>query len=158
MENYIELALNTELSPEQYQEKVAPRFNNIEIMRLTHAAMGLVTEAAEFIDVLKKYTMYGKDIDYVNLAEEIGDIGWFVAVAIDALAKIMNTDPSILEKQIKEINIAKLKVRYPNKFTEDSAINRDLNAERDILSTVDVKKMIRYGCTCYESDVTCTCE
>jgi NTP pyrophosphatase (non-canonical NTP hydrolase) len=158
MKNYIELALNTEPASEQYREKISPRFENLEIIRLTHAAMGLVTESAEFLDVLKKHTIYGKDIDFVNLAEETGDIFWYLAVAIDALAKILDIDPVSLENQIKETNISKLKARYPNKFTENSAIYRDLGTERDILDTIDNKKMVRYGCSCYESDCNCTCE
>jgi hypothetical protein len=31
-------------------------------------------------------------------------------------------------------NIAKLQARYPQKFTLDNAVNRDLEKERDILS------------------------
>lgn len=73
MKDYIQLALNTELTTEAYQNKVAERFNDVNTLRLTHAGMGLVTEAAEFIDVLKKYSMYGKEIDIHNLAEELGD-------------------------------------------------------------------------------------
>lgn len=32
-----------------------------------------------------------------------------------------------------EININKLKARYPEKFTEEAALNRDLDAEREVL-------------------------
>ena len=138
MENYITQALNTEPNSKQYQDKVASRFNNLEVMRLTHASMGMVTEAAEFIDVLKKHTIYGKEIDFVNLAEEIGDIHWYIAVATDALAKILGTDPVLLDRQIKEKNIQKLKARYPDKFTEESAVNRDLETERTILDAIHV--------------------
>jgi hypothetical protein len=70
----------------------------------------------------------------------------------------LDIDPVSLENQIKETNISKLKARYPNKFTENSAIYRDLGTERDILDTIDNKKMVRYGCSCYESDCNCTCE
>jgi 5-formaminoimidazole-4-carboxamide-1-beta-D-ribofuranosyl 5'-monophosphate synthetase len=40
--------------------------------------MGLITELAEAIDVYKKKIAYKKDIDYVNLQEElIGDVFWY---------------------------------------------------------------------------------
>jgi hypothetical protein len=32
-----------------------------------------------------------------------------------------------------EINIEKLKARYPEKFSTDKAVNRDLDTEREIL-------------------------
>lgn len=34
---------------------------------------------------------------------------------------------------VMERNIEKLKARYPDKFTEDKATNRDLDTERKIL-------------------------
>ena len=42
---------------------------------------------------------------------------------------MLNIDPS----EIMSSNIAKLKARYPNKFTQEDALNRDLNVERNIL-------------------------
>jgi hypothetical protein len=38
-------------------------------------------------------------------------------------------------KEVMDINIKKLEARYPEKFTEDKAINRDLEAERKILES-----------------------
>ena len=35
--------------------------------------------------------------------------------------------------QVLTNNIAKLQVRYPDKFSEESALNRDLDAEREVL-------------------------
>jgi hypothetical protein len=45
----------------------------------THMQMGIYTESAELIDVLKKQLAYGKDIDWVNVKEEIGDAFWYLA-------------------------------------------------------------------------------
>lgn len=95
--------------------------------RYMHAAMGMVTEAAEVMDHLKKVTMYGKPIDRVNLEEEIGDTLWYMALLIDELS--LDFD-AILDK-----NIAKLKARYGEKFTEEAALNRNLKKERTILET-----------------------
>lgn len=36
-------------------------------------------------------------------------------------------------EQMLEININKLKARYPEKFTEEAALNRDLEQERNVL-------------------------
>ena len=98
------------------------------------------------MDQLKKHIVYGKELDLVNLAEECGDVFWYLALCISTLAELMGRDPAELEQSIKQINIAKLKARYPEKFTETDAVIRNLTAERDILDKVDVpEKMIRYG-------------
>lgn len=93
--------------------------------RLLHAGVGLATEGGEFLDALKKHIFYGKALDRTNLKEEIGDILWYCAIALDEL------DSSFEEVQMT--NIAKLKARYPEKFTKAQAENRDLSAERKIL-------------------------
>jgi NTP pyrophosphatase (non-canonical NTP hydrolase) len=92
---------------------------------LLHASMGLVTEAGEFQDMLKKHIFYGRELDEVNLKEEIGDLLWYCAIALEALG----TD----FESVMQTNIDKLSARYPEKFTEESAKNRDLAKERQIL-------------------------
>ena len=42
--------------------------------RTEHAVMGIVTEEGELMDQLKKAKIYRKDLDKVNLIEEIGDV------------------------------------------------------------------------------------
>lgn len=122
MEDYIEQVLRTESCD---WEKVKERLNDVTTIRLLHAAMGKVTEAGEFIDVLKKYIMYGKPMDEVNLKEEISDGWWYDGVACSVLGTDFDTE--------QRKNIAKLKARYPEKFTEENAINRNLEVERQVL-------------------------
>ncbi len=93
--------------------------------RLLHAGIGLSTEAGEFLDALKKHIFYGKELDRVNLAEEMGDMFWYLAIACDELG--------VEFESLMERNIAKLKARYGEKFTEERAENRDLGTEREIL-------------------------
>ena len=126
---YSEEALRTN-TPEYL--KVTQRIRGIESelsleksIDLLHASMGLVTEAGEFQDALKKHLFYGKNLDKVNLREEIGDILWYCAIALKALDSDFES--------VMATNIAKLKMRYPDKFTEESAIIRDIDKEREIL-------------------------
>lgn len=93
--------------------------------RLFHAIIGIATESTELVEAVLKSIETGFDIDNVNVQEELGDLNWYQAIAIDA----SNADWD----QILETNIAKLKHRYPEKFTADKAINRDLHIERNIL-------------------------
>ena len=94
-------------------------------MRLLHAGMGLCTEAGEFLDALKKSIFYGKPMDLINLREELGDILWYMAIAMDELGT------SFFEEQDRVIR--KLRVRYPDKFNIVDANLRDLDGERRAL-------------------------
>ena len=122
MKNYIEKAIKTESKD---FEKISNRLQDKSVIRLLHAGMGLATESAEFLDALKKAIYYGKELDKVNLAEEMGDILWYCAIVLDELG--------VSFEEVMEKNIAKLEARYPEKFTEEKAENRDLKTERDIL-------------------------
>jgi NTP pyrophosphatase (non-canonical NTP hydrolase) len=90
-----------------------------------HMVIGISTEAGELLDAYKKHFAYGKELDKVNVGEEIADILWYIS----NLCRLLNID---LEEMLQR-NIDKLKARYPEKFTQENAINRDLNVERKIL-------------------------
>lgn len=89
---------------------------------LLHAAMGLATEAGELQDQLKRNIFYGKPLDIVNIQEELGDALWYIGMVCERLHFSM--------EKIMEQNIAKLRVRFPEKFTAENALSRDLNQER----------------------------
>lgn len=93
-----------------------------------HMLLGIVSEAGELVDVFKKNIAYGKEIDWVNVKEEIGDLMWYIV----GFCNINGWDLN----QILETNSAKLKERYPDKFSEDKALNRNLDAERKVLETI----------------------
>jgi NTP pyrophosphatase (non-canonical NTP hydrolase) len=126
---YIHAALRTEMSFDQYDE-MAKRITDPKALRLLHAICGLVTEAGELMDTYKKYAIYGKPIDWVNVAEEIGDSQWYTALAVDVCGEVI---PSTTWESILEQNIRKLKTRYPGKYSNDAALNRNLDAERKAL-------------------------
>lgn len=105
------------------------RLNDVHVLRLVHAAQGLCTETGEFTDTLKKHLFYGKPLDIVNLGEEIGDIMWYVSQACNALG--------IDLENVMIKNIEKLKARYPGRFEEEQALNRDLEQEQAILKGED---------------------
>lgn len=92
--------------------------------RVFHGIVGIATEAGELIETIIKQ-IDTNQLDNINLAEEIGDVCWYQAILVDTLK--INWD-TILER-----NIAKLKVRYPEKYTDENAINRNIEIERKIL-------------------------
>jgi NTP pyrophosphatase (non-canonical NTP hydrolase) len=124
------------LTPQEYQElasrtestdfeAIRNRMNTVRAIRLQHAQLGIASEAGEIADQLKKSFFYGKTMDTVNLAEELGDLFWYMALAANELG--INFD------KIMETNIAKLKKRYGDKFSEVRAVTRNLDVEREIL-------------------------
>lgn len=96
-----------------------------ELTDLVHGILGLYSEAGELMEHLHDVLTGAKPLDRVNLIEELGDAHWYLAL----LHKVTGTTPS----QTWDINIAKLRARYPDKFTEHDAEHRDLGAERDVL-------------------------
>lgn len=92
---------------------------------LLHCAIGAVTESGELLDAFKKHIYYKKDLDIANITEEIGDIQFYLF----NLCRLLG----INIEDVYDINIAKLKARYGDKFTTDKANNRDLKTERQIL-------------------------
>ncbi|NLC31712.1 MAG: nucleoside triphosphate pyrophosphohydrolase family protein [Clostridiales bacterium] len=87
-----------------------------DINTLQNAALGLAGEAGEFADIIKKVSFQGHALDQTHLAQEIGDILWYCALAATGLG--LNLD------DIAQHNIDKLKRRYPNGFEKERSVHR----------------------------------
>lgn len=94
--------------------------------RLFHAIVGIATESTELLEALDTK---GKAIDHINIAEELGDLDWYKAICVDEL--------NISWETILDTVINKLKARYPDKFTSEAAINRDVQKERQVLDEME---------------------
>ena len=84
--------------------------------RLAMTALGLVGEAGECADLLKKHLFHGHPLDAVKLTKELGDVLWYIAV----MAHEIGVDLEV----VAMMNVAKLKARYPEGFTEEKSLNR----------------------------------
>jgi len=93
--------------------------------RLVHAFIGKFTESGELLNALLEAFTTNSPLDLANLGEELGDDKWYDAIAFDELGADMNN--------VLFTVIAKLRARYPEKFTSGAAEVRDLAAERVIL-------------------------
>lgn len=109
-----------------YYNRITDNKTEIDInSRLFHGVVGVATESTEMVEALEE-TMKGENpVDWTNVGEENGDIAWYQAILMDEL----NMD----WEDVLVAVIAKLKKRYPNKFTSEDAINRNLDDERAIL-------------------------
>lgn len=86
-------------------------------LRILNGLMGLNGEAGECIDIFKKHLFQGHELDEEHLAEELGDVAWYLAVTADALDYTL--------EEIFKMNIEKLRKRYPDGFEEERSVNRD---------------------------------
>lgn len=80
-------------------------------------ALGLVGEAGEFADLVKKHLGHGHCLDFSKANKELGDVLWYIA----RLAAYFSWD---LEYVAAE-NLAKLLKRYPDGFSTTASINRE---------------------------------
>ena len=93
--------------------------------RLLHSALGCADEAGELVKCIKDRLFYGKPIDVTNLKEEYGDLLWYIALGLAAINSSF--------EEVMELNIQKLRARFPDKFTQEKATIRDLEAEKTVL-------------------------
>lgn len=83
---------------------------------LLHASLGMCGESGEFIDIIKKHRYYNKELNKQDLIKELGDIRWYLEVACYALGVTM--------EEVQQMNVDKLRKRYPEGFTQAAAIER----------------------------------
>jgi len=83
---------------------------------LLNSVMGLCGESGEAIDLVKKHMMHGHDFDKEKFSRELGDIAWYLAEAATAIDMDL--------EDILQMNIDKLKKRYPDGFDSARSVNR----------------------------------
>lgn len=111
--------------PTMALEKALEVIPDMHFLEILHAAIGIGSEAGEMIESLLPALFDGKPLDTINVHEESGDLLWYLA----KLFKYTGTD----FERVMAANIAKLRARFPQKFTEEAAQNRDLGRERTAL-------------------------
>lgn len=104
-----------------FPEDAAP---SERLANIIHGIIGKATEAGELLEALRDH-YNGQELDRINVIEEIGDGFWYDALLLDQM------DADFADAQ--ELNIAKLRARFPDKFEAVQANERDLAGERVIL-------------------------
>lgn len=113
-----------ELSSVKYK-KAIPALHHDQGENILHGVIGIATEAGELLEPIVESMQTGKSLDRVNIKEELGDLLWYIAIICYATG--------LSFEEIMETNIDKLKLRFPEKFTEEQAIDRDTDKERKLL-------------------------
>ena len=90
--------------------------SDIDVPRLLTGALGLGSEAGEFVEIVKKMVLQGKPADEDNIfhmKRELGDIMWYWVTACMSLG----LDPV----EVITENQKKLEARYGEQFTIDQS-------------------------------------
>lgn len=83
---------------------------------LLNGALGLAGESGEVVDTVKKHLFQGHWLDKSHITKELGDVAWYLAISAHAVGCDLDT--------IFQMNIDKLKARYPDGFSAENSINR----------------------------------
>ena len=83
---------------------------------LINGVKGLCGESGEAIDIVKKHLAQGHHLDKEHLIKELGDIAWYLAETAYAL--------DVNLEEVFQLNIDKLKKRYPDGFEIKKSIER----------------------------------
>lgn len=80
---------------------------------LWHGATGVSGEAGELLDAVKKHVIYKKELDVVNVIEELGDLEFYM--------EQIRQNLGLNREEILMHNINKLSSRYNNKYSDEAA-------------------------------------
>lgn len=97
-------------------------------MRLAIWGLGLAGESGEVVELVKKHLGHGVPLNRDKLAKELGDVLWYLAM--------IGTELGISLQNIAELNIAKIRARYPNGFTTEASVAR---ADEDVPSVAHMQ-------------------
>ena len=98
------------MTPIEYQIKVrrTAKSDDPRDQRILNWALGLTGEAGEVANKIKKQTFHGHGENADEIADEVGDVLWYVAMLLDEYG--YNLEQVMLQ------NIHKLEQRYPERF------------------------------------------
>ena len=81
-----------------------------------NACLGLSGEVGELNDMIKKWIFHEKPFDEEHAKKELGDVMWYVAMMCESFGWDLD--------EIMQMNVDKLKARYPKGFSTELANNR----------------------------------
>lgn len=101
----------------EYQKLALRTASSINSEDLIHnGALGLCGESGEVADVVKKWKFQGHDLDKQKIIKELGDVCWYIAIMAEGLGVDLET--------VMQLNIEKLRSRYPEGFEAEKSIFR----------------------------------
>jgi len=109
----------SKITLEDYQNDVKRTIRPTSIEKLLNmGALGLAGESGEVVDLVKKYLYHGHALDKEKIKEELGDVLWYLTM-LGGLVDVSLTE-------IMSANVQKRQKRYPNGFSKERSVNRDI--------------------------------
>ena len=109
------------MTPNEYQ-KAAMRTASPKCYNLSNVGLGLAGEAGEVADIIKKHLHQGHVLDKEKIAEELGDVAWYLALGCAMIGYDFET--------VLSMNVDKLWKRYPDGFDVEHSIHREQHESR----------------------------
>lgn len=127
---YVEYAMRT--NDGNSSDRVINKINNNQFVSgedliipdiggVLNGCLGLAGEAGETLDMVKKWIFHEKDLDLEHFKKELGDVMWYMAMICSSMEVDLD--------EILQMNVDKLRARYPEGFDTVRANNR---AEGDV--------------------------
>lgn len=91
--------------------------SNIDVGGVIDGCLGLSGEVGEFEDMIKKWIFQENDLDIIHAKKELGDVMWYVAMICHSFGWSLD--------EILQMNVDKLRARYPEGFSVEAANHRD---------------------------------
>ncbi|MBR3753369.1 MAG: nucleoside triphosphate pyrophosphohydrolase family protein [Ruminiclostridium sp.] len=95
--------------------KESGAFDKNELL-LLNGVLGLSGESGEASDLVKKWIFQGHELVHQQVAEELCDVAWYLAISAHALGYTLD--------DIFRMNVDKLMERYPDGFSKERSIHR----------------------------------
>lgn len=127
------------MTPNEYQElssrTIAPQ--DVALARLTakgprgmqwlHSLIGLAGEVGELTSLAQKVVWYGREISDAELLKQValeyGDACFYIAEGLSAFG--------LRFEDVLQANVDKLRVRFPDRYTDEAAAEENRNRERE---------------------------
>lgn len=100
----------------KWKNLIAEDKNHIDFGGVFNACLGLSGEVGEFNDMIKKWIFHEKQLDIDHAKKEAGDICWYLAMLCESFGWSLD--------EIMQMNVDKLKARYPDGFDIERANHR----------------------------------
>ena len=101
---------------EKHSSEPDSEIRNADFGGILNACLGLSGEVGEFNDMIKKWVFHEKDLDIEHAKQEAGDICWYLAMLCESFGWSLD--------EIMQMNVDKLKTRYPEGFDIERANHR----------------------------------
>lgn len=104
---------------DEYEEEMKRTASDLKLTKdnLALGAMGISGEAGEVTDYIKKVLYHSHELSKEELAKELGDVLWYLTYLTELIGYSLS--------DIAELNLNKLKKRYPEGWNTERSINRE---------------------------------